>query len=36
MDVARRLAVPGRSSMSKDGLVSAIMTANRRVTARNR
>lgn len=36
MDVARRLDIPGRSSMSKEELVSAIQKANRRVTARNR
>jgi cation transport regulator ChaB len=36
MDVARRLDVPGRSSMSKDELVSAIEKANRRETASKR
>ncbi|HME49814.1 ChaB family protein [Mycobacterium sp.] len=36
MDVARRLDIPGRSSMSKEELVSALQKANRRVTARNR
>ncbi|MBV9092165.1 MAG: ChaB family protein [Mycobacteriaceae bacterium] len=36
MDVARRLDISGRSSMSKDELVSAIKKANRRATARNR
>lgn len=36
MDVARRLDIAGRSSMSKDELVSAIQKANRRETARNR
>lgn len=36
MDVARRLDVAGRSSMSKEELVSAIKKANRRATARNR
>ncbi|MBV8929455.1 MAG: ChaB family protein [Mycobacteriaceae bacterium] len=36
MDVARRLDVTGRSSMSKDELVSAIKKANRRETARKR
>jgi cation transport regulator ChaB len=32
-DVARRLEVPGRSSMSKDELVEAIQRANNRATA---
>jgi cation transport regulator ChaB len=36
MDVARRLDISGRSSMSKGELVSAIKKANRRVTAKNR
>ena len=36
MDVARRLDISGRSSMSKDELVSVIKKANRRVTAKNR
>jgi cation transport regulator ChaB len=36
MEIARRLDVPGRSTMSKDQLVSAIEKANRRETARNR
>lgn len=36
MDVARRLDVPGRSSMKKDELVAAIEKANRRASARNR
>jgi cation transport regulator ChaB len=36
MDVARRLDIPGRSSMSKDELVSAIKKANRRESARKR
>ena len=36
MDVAKRLDVSGRSSMSKDELVSAIEKANNRATARNR
>ena len=36
VDVARRLDIPGRSTMSKDELVSAIKKANRRSTARNR
>jgi hypothetical protein len=34
--VARRLDISGRSSMSKDELVSAIDKANRRETSRNR
>mgnify|MGYP000987348889 CR=1 FL=1 len=34
--VARRLDINGRSSMSKDQLVSAIRKANRRETSRNR
>ena len=36
LDVARRLDIPGRSSMRKDDLVSAIEKANRRETRRNR
>jgi cation transport regulator ChaB len=36
MDVARRLDVEGRSTMTKDELVAAIMKANRRITAKNR
>ena len=36
LDVARRLEISGRSSMSKDELVSAIEKANRRKTSRNR
>ena len=36
VEVARRLDISGRSTMSKDELVSAIMKANRRSTARNR
>lgn len=36
MDVARRLDISGRSSMSKDELVSAIKKANRRESARKR
>jgi cation transport regulator ChaB len=36
MDVARRLDVPGRSSMTKDELVEAIQRANDRATARAR
>lgn len=36
LDVARRLDVHGRSSMSKDELVSAIAKANRRATRRSR
>jgi len=36
VDVARRLDISGRSSMSKDELVSAIKKANRRESARNR
>ena len=35
-DVARRLDVPGRSSMSKDELVEAIQRANDRETRRSR
>ena len=36
LDVARRLDISGRSTMSKDELVSAIEKANRRASARNR
>lgn len=36
MDIARRLDVEGRSTMTRDELVAAIMRANRRITARNR
>lgn len=36
MDVARRLDVSGRSKMTKEQLVDAIMKANRRVSARKR
>lgn len=36
LEVARRLDVRGRSTMTKDDLVTAIMKANRRETARNR
>ena len=36
MDVARRLDISGRSTMTKVQLVNAIMKANRRVTDRNR
>jgi cation transport regulator ChaB len=36
LDVARRLDVSGRSTMTKDDLVSAIAKANRRETRRNR
>ncbi|WP_418608273.1 Rho termination factor N-terminal domain-containing protein [Georgenia sp. SUBG003] len=35
-DVAKRLDVPGRSSMSKDELVEAIKKANDRETRKNR
>jgi len=35
LGIARRLDVPGRSSMNKDELVSAIMKANRRESRRN-
>lgn len=35
LEVARRLDVRGRSTMTKDELVAAIMKANRRETARN-
>ncbi len=36
VDVARRLDIPGRSTMTKDDLVSAIKKANRRESARKR
>ncbi len=36
MDLARRLEIRGRSSMSKDQLVEAIQKANQRATARAR
>ncbi len=36
LDIARRLDVPGRSSMNKDELVDAINKANNRKTARAR
>jgi cation transport regulator ChaB len=36
MDIARRLDISGRTTMSKDELVSAIKKANRRATARGR
>jgi cation transport regulator ChaB len=36
LDVARRLDISGRSTMTKDDLVSAIEKANRRQTRRNR
>jgi cation transport regulator ChaB len=36
LDVARRLDISGRSTMSKDELVAAIKKANRRSTARSR
>jgi len=35
-EVARRLDISGRSSMTKDELVDAIMKANRRISDRNR
>ncbi|TQR87930.1 cation transport regulator ChaB [Mycobacterium hodleri] len=35
-EVARRLDIPGRSTMTKDDLVEAIQKANRRETRRNR
>ena len=36
MDVARRLDISGRSTMTKKQLVEAIKKANRRISARNR
>lgn len=36
MELARRLDISGRSTMKKDELVSAIMKANRRESARKR
>ena len=36
MDVARRLDISGRSTMTKKQLVDAIKKANRRISARNR
>lgn len=36
MDVARRLDIPGRSTMTKTELVTAIKKANRRETAKSR
>ena len=36
LDVARRLDIPGRSTMTKDELVTAIQKANRREADRNR
>ena len=36
MDVARRLDISGRSTMTKNQLVNAIKKANRRVSSRNR
>lgn len=36
VDVARRLDISGRSTMTKDELVAAIKKANRRESARNR
>ena len=36
MEVARRLDISGRSTMSKDDLVTAIKKANRRATASSR
>lgn len=36
VEVARKLDIPGRSTMSKDELVSAIKKANRRESARSR
>jgi cation transport regulator ChaB len=35
-DIARRLEIPGRSSMTKEELVDAIKKANRKESARNR
>ena len=36
VEVARKLDIPGRSTMTKDDLVEAIEKANRRETRRNR
>jgi hypothetical protein len=36
MDVAKKLDIPGRSSMTKDELVKAIDRANKRETAKSR
>lgn len=36
LDVARRLEIPGRSKMTKDELVEAIVKANRRIAAKRR
>ncbi len=36
MDVARRLDISGRSTMSKTQLVNAIKKANRKISSRNR
>ena len=36
MDIARRLDISGRTTMSKDELVTAIKKANRRASARGR
>ena len=36
MDLARRLDIPGRSTMNKDELVDALVKANRRESDRNR
>jgi cation transport regulator ChaB len=36
VEVARRLDIPGRSTMTKDDLISAIEKANRRQTRRSR
>jgi hypothetical protein len=36
MEIARRLEVPGRSSMTKDELVDGIQKANDRETRRSR
>lgn len=36
LEVARRLDVTGRSTMTKDELVDAIKKANRRISAKNR
>ncbi|MCW2518186.1 MAG: ChaB family protein [Mycobacterium sp.] len=36
MDVAKRLDIAGRSKMTKDELVEAIMKANRRISAERR